>query len=42
MFLRTSAMKNVFFCEMKEGCNVTCVKRIFLAALLGSQYLFEV
>ena len=33
MFLETSAMESVTFCEMKEGCKMTYVKP-FLADLL--------
>ena len=39
MFSETSAMKNAFFCDRKEGSKVSCVKRI-LADLVGSQYLY--
>ena len=36
MILETSMIDSTIFCEIKEVC-----KKIFLADLLGSQYLFE-
>ena len=35
MFLETSAMKSTIYFEMKEGCNMTYVKNVFLADLSG-------
>ena len=35
-------MKGGIFFEMKERCKVSCVKKYFLAELLGSQYLLEI
>ena len=32
-------LQALLFCDLMEGCKVFCVK-IFLADLLGSQYLF--
>ena len=29
------------FCEMKQGCKMTCAKMFLSADLLESQYLFE-
>ena len=41
MILETSTIDSAIFCEIEEECKISCVKRFFLADILGSQYLFE-